>query len=197
MSFFSRLLKSSAAPVRSPAVEYVLPAEWKPAAQMKRIILHWTGGSYVASSLDKACYHFLIEGDLDVIRGRHSIAANNFIAGKTSDDYAAHTKGTNTGSIGVSICSMAGATEKPFKAGKYPLTEEQWQCAAEVIAHLARHYGIAVTDKTVLTHAEVQPNLGIQQNGKWDMNRLPFAPGIIGYKACGDDLRRRVRECLS
>lgn len=192
-------LMTSARPVPKPkelVKSFRLPDAWKPACKMDRIILHWTGGSYVASSLDKEHYHFLVQGDLSVVRGKHPITANVNIKGKSSDHYAAHTRGTNTGSIGISICAMAGGVEVPFNAGKYPLTEAQWQRAAEVIADLCRTYGIAVTNKTVLTHAEVQPNLGIAQAGKWDMSRLAFDLGVKGFTACGNDLRRRVLELL-
>lgn len=214
MSFFSRLFSKPQRvelpmglvedyTLAQPRVSYVspadtyfrLPAEWMPNAQMKRVVLHWTAGSYTASALDKEHYHFLIEGTANVVRGKHPVTANQNISGKSSDDYAAHTKGTNTGAIGVSICAMAGAKQSPFSAGGYPLKEAQWQRAAEVIAQLCKRYGIPVTDKTVLTHAEVQPNLGIAQNGKWDIARLPFS-SATGAKACGDDLRRRVKEAM-
>ena len=175
---------------------HIVPAEWMPAAPMKRIVLHWTGGSYVASSLDKEHYHFLIDGERRLIRGKHPVTANVVIGSKSSDLYAAHTKGTNTGAIGVSICSMAEAQDKPGHFGKYPLTEAQWQRAAEVLAELCKRYSIPVTDQTVLTHAEVQPNLGIKQSGKWDIARLPFNSSLVGAKACGDDLRRRIKEAL-
>lgn len=208
MTFLATLLKafnspSKVKPVALAGAEaalvratHLVPAEWMPAAPMKRIILHWTGGSYVASSLDKEHYHFLIDGDLRLIRGKHPVTANVAIGSKTSDHYAAHTKGANTGSIGVSICSMAEAQDRPGRFGKYPLTEAQWQRAAETIAELCKRYGIPVTDKTVLTHAEVQTNLGIKQNGKWDIARLPFNQSLVGAKACGDDLRRRIKEAL-
>lgn len=208
MSFLSSLLKAlspakkaTSAPlmgVETALVKatHLVPAEWMPAAEMKRIHLHWTGGSYTASSLDKEHYHFLIDGDLRLIRGKHPVTANLVIGSKSSDLYAAHTKGANTGAIGISICSMAEAEDRPGRFGKYPLTEAQWQRAAEAIAELCKRYGIPVTDKTVLTHAEVQPNLGIKQNGKWDIARLPFNQSLVGAKACGDDLRRRVKEAL-
>lgn len=194
-------LRTSARPVAkperiAPTAMFRLQASWKPDVPMQRVILHWTGGSYTASSLDKEHYHFVVEGDGTVLRGNHSIADNVSISGKTSDEYAAHTKGCNTGSIGVSMCAMASAVEAPFDAGKYPLTEKQWKRAAELIADLCRTYRIPVTAKTVLTHAEVQKNLGIKQNGKWDIARLPFDESIVGATACGDNLRIRVLQAM-
>lgn len=171
-----------------------LPKEWLPTASMARIIVHWTAGGYVASSLDKEHYHFLVEGDLDVVKGLHSVKDNEVIRGEGK--YAAHTLSCNTKSIGVSMCCMARAVEAPFSAGVAPMREGQWKKVAELVAVLCVKYGIPVTNKTVLTHAEVQPNLGITQRGKWDVARLPFNPALVGAKACGDDLRRNVTKYL-
>ncbi|MTH61219.1 N-acetylmuramoyl-L-alanine amidase [Paracoccus litorisediminis] len=167
-----------------------------PPASMNRIILHWTAGGYRATNLDRSHYHLLVEGDGVVVRGVRSIKANERIGSKSADSYAAHTLGCNTGSIGISMCSMVGAIEVPFSAGKCPLTEVQWQRAAEVVADLCKFYGIAISDKTVLSHAEVQPNLGIKQKGKWDITRLPWNPALKGPAACGNDFRRRVKEAM-
>ncbi|NLS06279.1 N-acetylmuramoyl-L-alanine amidase [Rhizobium sp. P32RR-XVIII] len=135
----------------------------------------------------------MVEGDGNVVRGDHTIADN---VSTVNDDYAAHTLRANTGSIGVSMACMAGAVESPFNAGKFPMTETQWNRAIEVIAHLADFYHIPVTDKTILSHAEVQTNLGIQQRGKWDVARLPLDPKTVGAKACGNKMRERVKELL-
>lgn len=171
-------------------MSYKLPLEWLQPVKMTRIIAHWSAGAYRASDLDKEHYHLIIEGTGNVVRGDHTIADN---VNTSDDDYAAHTRGCNTGSIGVSLACMAGAIESPFNAGKYPMTEAQWARAMDVIAHLASFYKIPVTDKTILSHAEVQPNLGIQQRGKWDFTRLAFDPSVIGAKACGDKMRRDVK----
>ncbi len=108
--------KGSAQP--SPAVRF-LPEEWLPWAQMQRVIVHWTAGANKASAVDKAHYHVLIEGDGTPVKGDPSIAANQ---APVSSGYAAHTLNCNSGSIGLSLCGMAGAVEKPFNAGKYPIT---------------------------------------------------------------------------
>lgn len=172
---------------------YKLPAAWLPAVKMSRAILHWSGGAYRASDLDREHYHLIIEGDGTVVLGEHSIADN---VSTTDDDYAAHTRGCNTGSIGVSMACMAGATEAPFRAGSFPLKELQWNRAAEVVAQLANFYRIPVTPKNILSHAEVQPNLGIRQNAKWDVTRLPFDPKAVGAKACGDAFRTLVKSFM-
>lgn len=160
---------------------------------MKRVILHWTAGSYAVSWLDKAHYHFIIDGNGSVCSGRHPVSANEVLRyGK----YAAHTLGCNTGSIGISIAAMAGAIENPFNAGRFPLKKEQFYAAAALTARLCRQYGIEVTARTVLSHAEVQSTLGIKQRGKWDIARLPWDLTIKGATQCGDSFRNLVREHL-
>lgn len=156
---------------------------------MKRIIIHWTAGTYAASETDRSHYHFLIEGDGKVITGKWPVLANVTPKGSA---YAAHTRGANTGAIGVSMCCMGGAVEAPFKAGKWPMTKVQWDRMILTVADLCRKYEIPVTNKTVLTHAEVEKNLGIQQAGKWDITRLAFDPSRKGAAAVGDYLRTGV-----
>lgn len=166
--------------------------EWMPNVSMKRIIIHWTAGAHRASQLDKAHYHILIEKDGKLVRGTHSIADNV----STGDGvYAAHTKGCNTGSIGVSMCCMAGAKERPFFPGQFPLLEEQWFTMTRVVAELCQAYRIPVTPQTVLGHGEVQTNLGKPQNGKWDPMVLPWDPNM-GRTQIGTFLRSLVQNCI-
>lgn len=172
----------------------IIPISQMPAAPMKRIIVHWTAGGHIASSLDREHYHFLVEGDLDVIRGHLPITAN--VPPLREGKYAAHTRGCNSYSIGVSACGMVGAVESPFNAGRAPISEAQFKKLAEVVACLAKRYGIPVTDKTVLTHAEVQPNLGIKQSGKWDIARLAFDLNTRGPKPVGDKFRALVKAFM-
>ncbi|WP_295451787.1 N-acetylmuramoyl-L-alanine amidase [uncultured Thiodictyon sp.] len=156
---------------------------WMPAANMKRIICHWTAGAHRASPLEKKSYHIVIEGDGTLVRGLHSIKDNE----STRDgNYAAHTLGCNTGSIGISVCCMAGAQEHPFDPGNFPMTEVQWRKMAEVAADLCKTYNIPVTPTTVLGHGEVQRNLNIKQKGKWDPMVLTWeselSPSQVGNR---------------
>ncbi|MDX0802497.1 N-acetylmuramoyl-L-alanine amidase [Sinorhizobium medicae] len=171
----------------------IIPADWMPDAKMGRIVCHWTAGAHKASEFDRGHYHILIEDEGKLVRGIPSIALNEAPAKR---GYAAHTLGANSGSIGVSLCCMGGSNEAPFDPGKYPMTREQWDALTSVVANLCRRYSIPVTDKTVLSHAEVQNNLGIQQRGKWDFTRLAFDPSVKGAKACGDKLRAEAKAKL-
>lgn len=181
--------KPTPAPVVTSKAEAVVPADWMSAAKMDRIICHWTAGTHKATEFDRGHYHILIEADGNLVRGIPSIKLNEAPAKK---GYAAHTLNCNTGSIGVSLCCMGGSVEAPFMPGKYPMTRAQWGKLTSVVADLCRKYGIKVTDRTVLSHAEVQHNLGITQKGKWDYTVLAFDLSVKGARACGDKLRAEV-----
>lgn len=159
---------------------------------MKRIVIHWTAGPHTPTGLDKQHYHKIIDGQGRVHDGIHPISAN---AGPLKPGgYAAHTLNCNTGSIGVALAAMAGAQERPFRAGKYPITPAQEQALTRLLVGLCDEYGIAVTRETVLTHAEVQPTLGIKQKGKWDITWLLGMTQPGDPLAVGDVIRERVRE---
>ncbi|KQQ38712.1 N-acetylmuramoyl-L-alanine amidase [Rhizobium sp. Leaf306] len=172
----------------------VISSAWMPDAKIIGIVFHWTAGQNKASDLDRSHYHVLIEGDGKHVRGVPSIDLNSLPKAKSG--YAAHTLNCNTGFIGVSLCGMAGAIEIPFSAGKQPITRVQWDELANVLAQLCKRYGIKVSRKTVLSHAEVQTNLGIKQKGKWDIARLPFDTSIQGAVAIGDQMRAMVQSKL-
>lgn len=175
----------------------LVPAEWMPAARIQRVILHWTAGSHVASSFDRQHYHILVEGSGRVVRGTPSIAANGVGAPASAGQRASHTLNCNTGSIGVSMCAMRDAVERPFNPGPSPMTRVQWEAAARVVAILCRRYNVPVGRQTVLSHAEVQGNLGITQRQKWDVSRLAFDASIVGAAACGDEFRHLASASMS
>ncbi|MBK5927790.1 SH3 domain-containing protein [Rhodobaculum claviforme] len=170
-----------------------VPADWMPRAAMRRIHVHWTAGRHAPNATDQRAYHILVCGDGSLRRGNTSIEANAPGSGLRP---AAHTLNANTGAIGVALCCMFRARESPFDAGPDPLTEAQWQAAIAAIAQLAHRYAIPVTPRTILTHAEVGPNLNIPQRNKWDITRLPFDPDCQGAQAVGDKLRRAVAARL-
>lgn len=164
---------------------------------MKRIIWHWTAGGHKANATDRRHYHIIIEGDGTVVKGNSPISANAHISDpKNGKTYAAHTRGLNTESIGVAVAAMRGAKESPFDTGPSPITPAQVDALVRVTADLCREYGIAVTEKTVLSHAEVQPRLGVRQRAKWDISWLPGMTRAGDPMAIGDGLRDRVRDAL-
>ena len=157
---------------------------------MKRIILHWSAGTNKASALDRNHYHFIVEGDGNIVSGVYKPEDNL----STQTPYAAHTRMANTGSIGVAFAAMHGAKERPFYAGKYPITEKQVKAMTRLLVDLCEQYNIPVTPQAVLTHAEVQGTLGIKQNGKWDVTWLPGMDQAGNAQAVGDLLRQKIRD---
>jgi N-acetyl-anhydromuramyl-L-alanine amidase AmpD len=188
-----KIKKAESAVAPAPDVQSVrVPAEWMPDCKMDRIICHWTAGPYTASDHDQECYHILIEGNGKLVRGEHTIDDN---VNTGDDDYAAHTRRCNTGSIGISVCCMANANEAPFRAGPCPMTRQQWEFLAQVAAQLAKRYNIPVTPKTVLGHGEVQQILGIPQLQKWDPMVLPWDTSV-SKQDVGNRFRARVSQLL-
>lgn len=171
----------------------LVPADWMPPCRMKAIVAHWTAGAHKASAVDREHYHILIEADGKLVRGDHEISDNVSTA---DDDYAAHTRHFNTNTIGIAVCCMADANEKPFRAGKFPMTEFQWATMAHVAANLAAQYVIPVDRKHVLQHGEVQKNLEIMQRGKWDCMVLPWNKKLT-YEQAGDAFRAAVLDFMT
>ncbi|KZL21971.1 N-acetylmuramoyl-L-alanine amidase [Pseudovibrio sp. Ad37] len=137
---------------------------------LHRIILHWTAGADGLIELERQHYHIIIDRSGRTHAGALKPEANaNCLDGR----YAAHTRALNTGSIGVALDAMSGAIESPFDPGKYPITQVQVQALAETVADLCETYQIPVSPYSVLTHAEVQPTLGVKQRSKWDIAWLP------------------------
>lgn len=170
----------------------LVPSPWLPNVKMKGVVFHWTGGAYKAGGLEKSRYHIIIEGGGNLVRGV-DIVKN---AAPLSEGYAAHTKGHNTGIIGVSLACMAGAKESPFNAGSAPMTPAQWAALPPVLADLCRIYRISPTRQNVLSHAEVQSTLGIKQNGKWD---VAWVPGMLkpgDAHVLGDQVRSAVARLI-
>lgn len=154
---------------------------------MKRIILHWTGGAGAVSDLDREHYHAIVDAAGRVTLGEHDIEDN---LNCNDGDYAAHTRGCNTGSIGLAIAAMGGATERNPRASRHLPTRVQVDALCRLAAKLARAYCIPVQRETILNHGEVERVLGNKQAGKWDINWLPW--DIAPHKSAGDWLRARI-----
>jgi hypothetical protein len=165
-----------------------------PDSSAKQIVAHWTGGSYVPSSLDRNHYHFLVDGEAVVHPGEFLVSANDFLV---TGEYAAHVRYWNTKTIGLAVCCMAGAKEKPFDPGRYPIKRIQWDTLAELAATLCVRYGIPITEKTVLMHSEVEPTIGIPQRGKWDINVMPGGHAPMDPQDAGAQLRNDVRTAYA
>jgi N-acetyl-anhydromuramyl-L-alanine amidase AmpD len=172
-----------------------LPSLWLPSlpsGSLEHIVIHWTGGANSVSALDKLHYHFIVDGEGVVHRGIWSVKSNARPFRRRTG-YAAHSLNFNAGSIGIALCGMGGATESPFRAGKWPIRQLQWQIAAEVAAQCAAQYGISTTNYDILQHGEIQKRKQIAQRGKWDCCKLPWHPNW-SHGDVERDFRLRVQR---
>lgn len=170
----------------------MLDPAWLPRVPMRRIHWHWTAGTNTPNSTDRKAYHLLIDGEGNWHRGVAGIELNS---GGIKPGYAAHTLNANSDAIGISLCGMGGAMESPFDPGKWPITPKQIDALVEGCRALGEFYAIPVTRKTMLSHAEIQPTLGIQQRNKWDWTRLPDDVTLLrGGHVIGDWIRGRIAQ---
>lgn len=160
---------------------------------LHRVHLHWTAGAYGDIALERRAYNLLVLEDGKVVMGDYAPEAN----ASTSDGrYAAHTRAANSGAIGVALDGMHGARENPFFAGPFPITAVQVRKMAQLVADLCDTYDIPVTRYSVLTHAEIEPTLGIKQRNKWDIRWLPGMPRAGGAIEVGDKIRELIKAEL-
>lgn len=165
---------------------------------MKRIVLHWTAGANQPNNTDFQHYHYLVNKDGVVVEGKFPVSANEICRTDSKGNalYAAHCGGGNTGSIGVSMCGMAGFKSSK-EVGKYPLTKTQCEATFKLLAELCKKYGFAVNPQTVMTHYEFgksHPNTS--SAGKIDIVYLPAYPDVKQAEM-GNFIRGKVRWYLS
>jgi hypothetical protein len=168
----------------------ILPPDWLDEGRPLRIVVHWSGGTHDVSADDRQYYHYIVSGDGRVERGLYPVRANDSTSDR--DGYAAHVRYLNTGSIGVALAGMHGSRERPYYPGAYPLTAVQWRAAVLLLVDLCEHYQIQAERRTLLTHAEVEPVLGVDQRGKWDIVVHPESGAVVAPTVVGDWMRARV-----
>lgn len=157
---------------------------------MKRIIIHWTAGAYKAGSLDRDCYHYMIQGNGVIVNGVYKPEDNLCC---TDGRYAKHTAQGNTGSIGVAYCGMH-SYKSPESLGNSPLTRSQMEAGFKFIAELCKKYAIPVTPLTVLTHYEFDRDRGCKGR-KIDITCIPYEKEL-GPDEVGDYIRNKIKWYL-
>ena len=156
---------------------------------MKRIIIHWTAGGPVPTSYEKERYHYLVDSLGKVYLGKFKPEANLVCR---EGMYAMHTGGGNTGSIGVSMCAMAGFRSKN-DLGNFPITKIQFESTMKLCAKLAKQYDIKITPENVLTHYEFgQKHPSTTSYGKIDIVYLP-PYSWISKDDVGSFIRSKIR----
>jgi hypothetical protein len=160
---------------------------------LHRIHWHWTAGAYGEIQLELDHYNVLIDHDGAEVAGTFPpLAQANYAPGLA----ASHTLNANTGAIGLALDCMAGARERPFRSGPYPITHDQLEALAILTARLCKRYDIPVSRWSTLSHAEIQPTLGIRQRLKWDITWLPGMTRPGDPVEVGDRLRDMVRAAM-
>ena len=160
---------------------------------LKRIILHWTAGTYYPNHIEKEHYHFLIDAEGNIHEGIYKPEDNiNCYDGK----YAAHTGGGNTGSIGIALCGMFKYPDPEFKDTPftlYPLTKVQCEAAFNLVAGLCLKYKLKINKDTVFTHYEFgKRNAHTSSAGKIDIKYLPAYPEVK-EKSVGNFIRDKAQ----
>jgi len=156
---------------------------------MKRIIIHWTAGGYFPTVDEKRCYHFLIDKSGNIHKGKFQPEANEICK---IDQYAAHTGGGNTGSIGVSMCAMSGFKNKD-NIGNYPITAKQFEATMKLCAELSDKYKFDITPNTVMTHYEFGlKNPKTSSAGKIDIIYIP-SYSWVAQAEVGSFIRSKIK----
>ena len=141
---------------------------------MKRIILHWCGGSSNPNHIELEHYHYVVDRSGKIHQGNHKVSDNENCK---DGDYAAHTGYGNTGSIGVAMCGMMGFKNSD-NVGNYPLTKIQCEATFNLIANLALEYNIPVDKEHIFTHYTFNEKHNIK-TGKIDIIFLPPYPHVL------------------
>ena len=156
---------------------------------MKRIIYHWTAGTYKPNTTDLLHYHYVIDDNGNIFDGVYSIEDNeNCLDGV----YAAHTGGGNTGSIGIAFAGMFGFQSKE-KPGRYPLTAKQLEAGWELGAKLIKKYKLNISDPMCI---QTHYGFGVRNPrsssaGKVDIIFMPPFP-MIGKNDIEKHFRQKI-----
>lgn len=149
---------------------------------LSRITFHWTGGVYTPNQTDINAYHFLIDGDGKVHKGKYKPEDN---LNCQDGVYARHCGGANTGNIGIAICGCY--------SDDYPIKRIQIEAACKLAAQLCEKYGIRITNRSVMTHAEVGRMLPHSTSaGKVDIIKLPCV-AVYGIDNVGNWIRNKCQ----
>lgn len=181
-----------------------LPSTDKLPAPPKRVICHWTAGAHRASDLDRKHYHLLlehVEGDPERTEDDRvrwiagvPIERNMRLLSRADTDYAAHTRGMNSYSIGVALCGMRGAVDRrpaePVDPGPSPISRVQVEALIGFLWQMRIVYGLTPTPAQMHTHYEAETLHGVKQAGKWDITWLPGS--VLGPDEVGPWIREQV-----
>ena len=164
-------------------------------ASPRGIVVHWTGGAYQANAVDRLHYHWIVEGDGRIVRGKYRMR-DNMRKLAPGDLYAAHTGGFNSYRIGLACAGMKDY-RSPSDVGAYPLKRVQVGRMLRLAARICFVFGLDPLDPRVLcTHREVWTIHGVKgtrNHQKTDIEYLPFRPDLKPDQV-GNYLRQWARD---
>jgi hypothetical protein len=135
-----------------------------------RITAHHTGGGYKPNATDLAAYPKCIDGDGQVHHGKFPLLANAVGRKLVAGAYYPHTRGLNSGNLGIALCAMASGVWANPRASKAFPRLVQIDALIDEMAKDCREFGIVPSREHTLSHAEVEPTLGVKQKQKWDFD---------------------------
>ena len=161
-----------------------------------RIHWHWTASTYMVTPKMLSHYNAVFD-----INGKYYPSVDPTEQARYShinDVGVSHTRMANTHAIGLAVaaCGLRKANwhNNTVTIGKYPMSWKQIDAMLKRTAYYCKKFDIRVSKWTTLTHAEIQPTLGIKQNGKWDIRCFPDDKRLWGAVEAGDYLRKRMVE---
>ena len=161
---------------------------------VRGVVWHWTAGANGLISLEKNAYNFLHDTKGNTYDGNSTVAEQVMYDWRRGIG-ASHTKSMNTGWIGQSVDAMAGAKQtNPITWGLHPIAWDGIDAMLKQTADLHHEYGFPISKWTTLSHAEVQPTLGVKQRWKWDYAVLPGDSKSRDPVEVGNILRERLKE---
>lgn len=164
-------------------------------SKIHRLVFHWTADNYTNVSEAIKHYNDVFDNEGNHYKGVQPIESQANYNWRLGIGVS-HTKNSNTGVGGLSVMGMRGAKERPFNTGSYPLT---WAGIDAMLVRASTYcelFDIPVTPWSTLMHSEVEPNLGIKQSGKWDLNWLPDMDKPSSSIVAGNILRKRLKSLM-
>jgi N-acetylmuramoyl-L-alanine amidase len=112
--------------------------------KIKRIILHWTGGSY---RMVHDVYHYCVP--YDKIKDKAHVVKLLKL-----NELGKHAFKANTGSVGISLCGMRNAV--PSNLGEAPITKAQLEVAAQFVAEFIAWHKLPLEAVTDHYHVDIE-----------------------------------------
>lgn len=157
---------------------------------LNKITYHWTAGRNIPNADEMSHYHFLIDSNGLVYKGKFAPEDNlNCADGK----YAQHCGGGNTGNIGIAFCGCYVPKGIAVKNSQFPLAQIQLERGFKLGAELCKKYNIPIDKEHIFTHYEfglTHPKTS--SAGKIDITYMHPFPTITKV-ACGNFIRTKVK----